>query len=47
MYMADWLGKLDDFIRNSDREILKYAAGGKLGSVPIRSRASSGLRLDQ
>ena len=25
MYMADWISKLDDFLKLSDREILKHA----------------------
>jgi hypothetical protein len=27
MYMADWIVKLDDFLKLSDREILRHAGG--------------------
>jgi hypothetical protein len=37
MHMADWIAKLDDFLRLSDREILKHA--GKVSHEAAQSKA--------
>lgn len=39
MYMADWIAKLDDFIRISDREILTHA--GKISHETARLKAEA------
>jgi len=39
MYMADWIAKLDDFIRVSDREILGHA--GKISHETARLKAEA------
>ena len=37
MYMADWIGKLDDFLRLSERQILRHA--GKVSHDDAISKA--------
>lgn len=39
MYMADWIRKLDDFIRLSDREILTHA--GKVSHDAAQAKAEA------
>ena len=36
MYMADWIGKLDDFLRLSEREILRHAGKVSNEAAPRR-----------
>lgn len=42
MYMRDWIGKLDDFLKLSDREILTHA--GKISHRDSEPQGRSGIR---
>ena len=39
MYMTDWIAKLDDFLRLSDREVLDHA--GKISHEQAQEKAAS------
>ncbi len=43
MYMKDWIAKLDDFMRLSERDILTHA--GKISHDAALAKADSACRL--
>jgi hypothetical protein len=45
MTMSEWIGKLDDFLRLSDRELLKHA--GKISHDAAMARAQSSTSSGQ
>jgi hypothetical protein len=44
MYMADWISKLDDFLKLSDRQILNHAGAGREQPVRAMYRAAATAR---